>query len=84
MSRVRKQSIVAKPLVDELTILRFAAAGAAGESGGVAEQSLAPADHQAVVVNLKRDILAALEKDAARKGRTVAEQISKILAKYYA
>lgn len=80
MSRVRKQSTVAKPLVDEATILHFAAAG---ESRAAAEQSSASADHHAVVVNLKRDILVALEKDAARKGRTVAEQISKILAKHY-
>jgi len=83
MSKVRKKPTVAKPLVDEATILRFAAAGVARESAAVVEQSTTQDDQTAVAVSLKRDIFAALEKDAARKGRTVADQIAKILAKHY-
>ena len=62
-------------MIDEELVLGFARAAA---TPAAPEMS---ADHVAVNVTLKKELYAALEREAARKGRTVEEQIRKYLVK---
>ncbi|TWJ16866.1 ribbon-helix-helix protein, CopG family [Geobacter argillaceus] len=80
MTKERKKPTVTKPVIDEEAVLRFAEGGAAGQGNGDARQDkgeLIP-----ITVPVKRELYAALEREAARKKRTVEEFVRRLLAKH--
>jgi hypothetical protein len=76
MSKERKRAAISKPLIDEEAVLRFAEAAARPVETATA------ADHVTVTFSLKKEHYAVLERESARKGRTVEEQLRKLLAKH--
>jgi hypothetical protein len=75
MSKERKPAVIGKPVIDEEAVLRFVAAAPSAElvSAGTAVQ---------LTISLKREVYVALEREAARKSRTVEEQVRKVLTKH--
>ncbi len=80
MSKERKPAIIRKPVFDEDAVLRFVAAASMAEP-----KSAKGENNDGIVqltISLKSDIHAALTKEAARKSRSVEEQVRKILTKH--
>ena len=84
MSKERKPAIIKKPVFDEDAVLRFVAAATPAEKPLAAKMGKGESGHGDVplTITLKSDLYAALAKEAARKSRTVEEQVRKILAKH--
>jgi hypothetical protein len=90
MSKERKRPTIVKPAIDYATVLQFAAAGESpsvipGDDGQQPSQGPVATVHKgqvALTVELKEELHAALQREAARKGRTVEDWVRKILAKH--
>ena len=99
MTKQRKSSTILKPIIDEETALRFAAAGSqqvseAKTDGLHKSTSKKPAaktgsrgnigkDMQQISFAISKTLYDKIAKDAARKDRTVEEHLKKHLVKIY-
>jgi hypothetical protein len=84
MSKERKPAIIRKPVLDEDAVLRFVAAASPAEKQPAVKTDKGESSNGVVplTISLKSDMYAALAKEAARKSRTVEEQVRKILSKH--
>jgi hypothetical protein len=80
MTKERKKTTVAKPLFDEEAALRFAA----GATANAAQDGEIAGGLISVTITLKRDVYVSLEREAAKKERTVEEHLRKFLTKHFA
>jgi len=81
MKKSRELPPMSKPHFDEEAVLAFASAGSAETK----KHDIAPdeTDGQVqIIVALTPKLFAALQKEAARKGRSAADMARKILAKH--
>lgn len=91
MSKERKQSTIIKPSIDYATVLQFATAGDCAQvnpggdnlhpnSSGI--DGTIPKGQIPLTVLLKEELHTSLQREAARKGRTVEEHVRKLLTKH--
>lgn len=95
MTRERKQPAIRKPLIDEETALRFAAAPSelqskapsdavsAGKKSGKARTVDKTGQSVVLTLTLPAETYARITREAARKERTVEELLRRHLVKHY-
>lgn len=91
MTKLRTKPSIAKPVIDTKAALEFIAAQHGSASAEEKVGSIAvdtstraeiPAGFLRLDVTVKEELLERLEAEARRKGKTVAEMVSKLITKH--
>ncbi|RNC66037.1 MAG: hypothetical protein ED859_16890 [Desulfuromonadales bacterium] len=93
MTRPKTKPPIRKPVFDEATALRFAAASAsattdvpappaAAASPGAPADAAGDPDRVSVTLHLKRETIARIQGESARKGKSLAQVVDKLVAKH--
>jgi hypothetical protein len=91
MTRSKKMPAISKPLFDEESVVRFAAGDLAQNTTGAGPSIRNPPgapsgnpseDRLPVTLLLKREVVRRLEEEASRKGKSLDQIVSKLVAKH--
>jgi hypothetical protein len=83
MAKEKDRPVIRKPVIDEKTVLAFAAGGIPDVAAlSPAEEKAPPSADGSVTVRFRPEVAARLAEEAGRKGKSVEQLVEKIVAKH--